>query len=90
MKTPGISLTVGMSQGTQTPYVTANGRLGFLHASKRLDLGSQKGLIAALAGLLLVNAVKKTKASTTAKRVRKAKDVTPAAVPSLPSDLFKF
>lgn len=76
MKTPGVSVTLGMSQGTQEPYARVNGRLMGFAVGKRLDVNSQKGLLGIVAALLIANAVKK---SGTAKkgRLAKAKDVTP-------------
>lgn len=63
MKTPGLSLTLGMSQDTQKPYARVTGRHSGMVLGKSLDLDSSKGIIAALAGLLIINAVKKTKAN---------------------------
>jgi hypothetical protein len=63
MKTPGLSLTLGMSQDTKRPYARVTGRHSGMVLGKSLDLDSSKGLIAALAGLLLVNAVKQSKAN---------------------------
>lgn len=76
MKTPGVSVTLGMSQGTQTPYARVNGRLGGFAIGKRLDVNSQKGILGIVAALLLANAVKKAKEPSKG-RVAKAKDVTP-------------
>lgn len=77
MKTPGVSLTIGMSQDTGTPYARVTGRKGGFVLGKKLDFGSQNGLIALAAGLLVVNAVKKTKKKSANKKVTKAKDVSP-------------
>lgn len=76
MKTPGVSLTLGMSQGTQEPYARVNGRLGGFAIGKRLDMGSQSGLLGLIAAALVVNAVKKGKEPKKG-RAAKAKDVTP-------------
>ena len=76
MKTPGVSVTLGMSQGTQTPYARVNGRLGGFVMGKRLDVNSQKGLLGIVAALLVANVVRKSK-ETSKSRVAKAKDVTP-------------
>lgn len=76
MKIPGVSVTLGMSQGTQEPYARVNGRLGGFAIGKRLDVNSQKGLLGIVAALLLANAVKKAKAPKK-DRVAKAKDITP-------------
>lgn len=76
MKLPGVSVTLGMSQGTQQPYARVNGRLGGFAIGKRLDVNSQKGLLGIVAALLLANAVKKAKEPKKS-RVAKAKDVTP-------------
>lgn len=76
MKTPGVSVTLGMSQGTQTPYARVNGRLGGFAIGKRLDVNSQKGILGIVAALLLANAVRKAKEPSKS-RVAKAKDVTP-------------
>lgn len=62
MKTPGLSLTLGMSQDTKKPYARVTGRHSGMVLGKSLDLDSSKGLIAAVAGLLVMNAVKQTKA----------------------------
>lgn len=76
MKTPGVSVTLGMSQGTQEPYARVNGRLGGFAVGKRVDINSSKGLLGIVAAILLANAVRKGKEPKKS-RVAKAKDVTP-------------
>lgn len=71
MKVPGVSLTLGMSQDTGTPYARVTGRKGGFVLGKRLDLDSQKGLFAIAAGLLLANAVKQSKKKAGKKKPEK-------------------
>lgn len=59
IRIPGISLTLGMTQGDQTPYARVSGRSGIFSASKRLSLSDHKGLIAGIGMALIANAVKK-------------------------------
>lgn len=75
MKTPGVSVTLGMSQGTQEPYARVNGRLGGFVVGKRLDVNSQKGLLGLVAAVLLANVARKAKDPKKG-RVSKAKDIT--------------
>lgn len=89
MKTPGVSVTLGMSQGTQEPYARVNGRLGGFSIGKRLDVNSQKGLLGIVAAVLLANAVKKAK-DPKKSRVAKAKDVTPKVTVNAASILTKL
>lgn len=74
MKTPGISLTLGMSQETKKPYARVTGRHSGMVLGKSLDLTKSTGIIAAIAGLLVMNAVKQTKADAgkTKRKPRKA------------------
>lgn len=60
MKIPGVSITLGVTQGTHTPYARVSGRSGILSATKNVNLKKKGGLLA-LAGLALVAfAAKKT------------------------------
>lgn len=91
MKVPGVSLTLGMSQETQTPYARVTGRHGMFSMGKRLSLDDNKGLIALVAGVLIANAVRKSKTGSKAKaKVRKIKDVTPKPEEALGSFLGNF
>jgi hypothetical protein len=77
MKTPGLSLTLGMSQGTKKPYARVAGRHSGIVVGKSLDLGSSKGLLLALAGLLVANAMKHMEEPS----VDGMKDITPKKKP---------
>lgn len=86
IKLPGISMTLGMTQGDHQPYARVRGRSGLFSASKNIDLSSGKGLLVAVGALLLTNAVKKTAAKSKTKAKPKA-----AAKPAVaPAKMFPF
>ncbi len=83
MKIPGLSLTLGMSQGTQEPYARATGRLGGFVIGKSLSLNDNKGILALAAGLLIANVVKKNSDKKN-KKVAQLKEVGPKAAAKKP------
>lgn len=71
---PGVSATLGVSQGSHTPYAHVTGRMFGLVTSKRLDLDNPLSLLA-LAGILGYAAKKGAdKKAKSAKKVAKPKD----------------
>lgn len=86
LKKPGMSLTLGMSQGTGEPFARITGRSGPLVLSKRLNLFDNKGLLGAAAAFLLANALKKTSDG----KVRKAKEVKGEKLSSTIVNPFNF
>lgn len=73
---PGFSATLGVSQGSHTPYARVTGRALGIVSSKKLDLNNPLSLVALL-GIAMFSANKQAKAVKAKKTKALAAPVTP-------------